>query len=94
MLVAGKLPILPHLLAAPAQPTQLANLPANPLIYQYARRDVVGLFTVVEKTSNGYCSSAGRLQILTNTHTRYKLAYPSLSHPRKLTLTYGAFNAV
>ena len=48
MLVARKLPILPHLLATPAQPTQLADLLANPPIDQYARKDVATLFTLVE----------------------------------------------
>ena len=48
MLVASKLPILPHLLAAPAQPTQLADLLTNPLIDQYARLDVATPSTLAE----------------------------------------------
>ena len=53
MLVARKLPILPHLLATPAQPAQLADLLANPLIDQYARTNVATLFTLAEKMING-----------------------------------------
>ena len=50
MSVARKLPILPHLLAPPAQPTQLADLQANPLIDQYARAYVATFFTLAKKT--------------------------------------------
>ena len=52
MLVARKLPILLHLLAAPAQPTQVADLLAHPLIDWYARTDFATLFTLAEKTGS------------------------------------------
>ena len=68
MPVARKLPIPPHLLAAPAQPTQLVDILANPLIDQYARTDVATLFALADKTSNGHCSSAGCSELLTSTH--------------------------
>ena len=85
---------MPHLFAAPAQPTHLVDLLDYPLIDMYARTDVTTLFTLDEKTLNGTCSSVVRSQLLTSTHKIYKVAFPALSHPQKLMLTYGAFNAV
>ena len=43
MLVATKLPILPHLLAAPFEPTHLTDLMADPLIDKYDITDVAPL---------------------------------------------------
>ena len=43
MLVATKLPILPHGFAAP-EPTQLTDIMATLLIAQYYRTDVTGSF--------------------------------------------------
>ena len=48
MLVARKLSFMPYPLTVPAQPTQLADLLANPLIDQYARADIASLFTQAE----------------------------------------------
>ena len=54
MLIARKISILSHLLAAPTQPTQLADLLSNPLIDQLARTDVV--IDVVIKEAPGLTS--------------------------------------
>ena len=94
MPVARKVPILSHLLAAPAQPTQLADSLANSLIDQYARTDVATLSTIAEKTSNGYSSSVARSPLLTSTHINYEATFLNSSHPRKLMPTYGTFNVV
>lgn len=94
MLVARKLSILPHLLAQPARLTKLANFLANPLIDQYARRDVAASSTLAEYTLNGYSSSAGHSHLLTSIHISYKAAFRALSYPCKFLLTYGAFIAV
>ena len=51
MIVTWKLPILPYRLTAPAQPTQLADLLANPIIDHHARTDVTTYFTRAEKKS-------------------------------------------
>ena len=62
MLVTMKLPDLAVSTTAQAQPTQLANLLANPLIDQYTRTNVTTQLTLAEKTSNGYGSSDVRSQ--------------------------------
>ena len=71
-----------------------ADLRTNPLIDQCTRIDVATLFTLAKKTSNGYCSSVLRSQLLTSTHISYKVTFLALSHPRDIMLTYSAFNAV